>query len=727
MKTKLFLTLFLIFVAITATFTFLVNGSNIIGVNFYESDEVAGARNDFMEELVHYQLNPIDFEKAKAAIRVEEMEIHYYRDYYGTLDQQVENIRLQYEDILANESLSAEDRKIYENQRETKLAEIRKNFESDSVVEQKIRALKEKALEKYEQSYVKGQKNFKEQLKYFGYTLVDDKGESYEALRESDVVNRTLFKNDTEWYVSGSTEIDLFRYLNGEPGVDGHSVIYLENPELVYTGEVVVYKSIINKQGLTHDQGTFEIRRTIFYLLWAAGLVAIILLATVVRPNRELFSWPAAEELLEKSSLDVRIVVPLFSGIVFLTLLESIPYKLYWLVEKMIQDAQSIIVVEDLFSIVLCFIFMSVLILTGSWLISALKNEELKSENSLFVRVGLAIKESFLNKSIGKQTLAMFIVFFLGGIGFAGALVAPPLLLIYIPLFMFILLPVTFVYFKRMGYLNKVMQQTEAMAAGELATAVEVKGKSPIAKHAANLNDVRKGIEISMKEQAKSERLKTELITNVSHDLRTPLTSIITYTDLLKNPELSAEERVKYVDILDKKSARLKTLIEDLFEVSKMASGNIDIMKQQVDLAQMLQQAVAEHEEDFANAGLDLRITIHDQPILAQVDGQKWWRVVDNLLINARKYSLAGTRVYVTLKESKGVAEFAVKNIAKYELGDNIEELTERFKRADTSRHTEGSGLGLAIAQSIVDLHGGQMTLEVDGDLFKVTVKVNTI
>ncbi len=367
------------------------------------------------------------------------------------------------------------------------------------------------------------------------------------------------------------------------------------------------------------------------------------------------------------------------------------------------------------------------MILTGIWMYDAIQKEGLREENSIIIRTALAIKESFLNKSIGKQTMVMFIVFFLAGLGFGGVLIEPSLILIYVPLVLFVLLPVMYSYFKRMGYLNRVMKQTEDMAAGRLTSAIEVKGKSPIAKHAENLNDLRRGVEQSVKERAKSERLKTELITNVSHDLRTPLTSIITYTDLLKNTDLTEEERQKYVDILDKKSAKLKTLIEDLFEVSKMASGNIEILKQRVDLAQMLQQAVGEHEEDFKAAGLDLRVAIHEQPIYAEVDGQKWWRVVDNLLVNARKYSLEGTRVYVSLQVVSGVAEFAIKNVAKYELGENIEELTERFKRADTSRHTEGSGLGLAIAQSIIDLHGGQLKLEVDGDLFKVTVRVNTV
>ena len=192
----------------------------------------------------------------------------------------------------------------------------------------------------------------------------------------------------------------------------------------------------------------------------------------------------------------------------------------------------------------------------------------------------------------------------------------------------------------------------------------------------------------------------------------------------MKQQDSYAEERTKYIAILDSKSNRLKTLIEDLFEVSKMASGNIEMSKQRIDLAQLLQQAIGEHGEDFTSANLDLRVSIQNQPIFAYVDGQKLWRVIDNLIVNARKYSLEGTRVYVNLKLNEGNAELTVKNVAKYELHEDASELVERFKRADTSRHTEGSGLGLAIAQSIVDLHGGQMDIAVDGDLFKVTVVV---
>ena len=335
-----------------------------------------------------------------------------------------------------------------------------------------------------------------------------------------------------------------------------------------------------------------------------------------------------------------------------------------------------------------------------------------------------ALQGMFLNRKIGMQMFILLIGFFLAGIGLFGVVVYPPLIIIYAPLALFVGLPFLYIFVRRAAYLNRIMAATEAMADGRLHKEIAIEGKSPLAEHAKNLNNLREGVRNSMSEQAKSERLKTELITNVSHDLRTPLTSIITYTDLLKNEDLSAEERTKYVDVLDKKSQRLKTLIEDLFEVSKMASGNLELQRQRVDLAQLLQQALAEHEEEISKTGLDFRVSLPDSALVAYVDGKRWWRVLDNLIVNAIKYTLPGTRVYITLRKVGDRAEFVVKNVTKYELGENTEELFERFKRADTSRHTDGSGLGLAIAQSIVDLHNGNMTIEVDGDLFKVTVSV---
>ena len=727
MKNKLFLTLFLIFIVAIAGVNLLVNGPATIGKDFADSDVIQQEQQSFMDELQQYVLNPIDFEEAKNRITVTQDEIRYYREYYGSLSTQLENVRLQYEERLAEPGLTTEDRAIYEKQRDEKMQAIRENFESDDVVKEKILTIKEEALAKYEQTYNQQKKQFEERYPYFGYNLTDQFGNKYEREMKGSLLNRYTYTENEEWYINGEHYVSLNEYTSGQPGVDSVE-LNLQSPDIRVVGEILLSQSILKQPSIKGAQNAFTLQQWTLYTLTAIGIIAVLLLTTVRKPTRALFNTlPNIQQQFTKLPIDMRLAFPIVAGFFFLGFLENVPYRMkdvaYWF------DTGRLLILflGELFTYSWAFFCMSAMILTGIWMYDAIRKEGLREENSIIIRTALAIKESFLNKSIGKQTLVMFIVFFLAGLGLGGVLIEPSLILIYVPLALAVLLPTMYHYFKRMGYLNLVMKQTEEMAAGRLTSAIEVKGKSPIAKHAESLNDLRRGIEQSVKERAKSERLKTELITNVSHDLRTPLTSIITYTDLLKNKDLTEEERQKYVDILDKKSTKLKTLIEDLFEVSKMASGNIEILKQRVDLAQMLQQAVGEHEEDFKAAGLDLRVAIHERPIYAEVDGQKWWRVVDNLLVNARKYSLEGTRVYVSLQVVAGVAEFAIKNVAKYELGENIEELTERFKRADTSRHTEGSGLGLAIAQSIVDLHGGQLKLDVDGDLFKVTVRINTL
>lgn len=727
MKNKLFLTLFLIFIVAIAGVNLVVNGPATIGKGFTDSDVIQQEKQGFMDELQHYVLNPIDFEEAKKQITVTQDEIRYYCEYYGSLSTQLENVRSQYEDLLADPALAAEDRAIYEKQRDEKMQAIRENFESDDVVKEKILTIKNEALAKYEQTYNQQKKQFEERYPYFGYKLTDQFGNTYERKMKGSLLNRFTYNEDEEWYINGERYVSLNEYTSGQPGIDSVG-LNLQSPDIRVIGEILMSQSILKQPHIKEAQQAFVVQQWTLYILTAIGIIAVLLLATVWKPNRAIFNTlPNVEQRFTKLPMDMRLAFPIVAGFFFLGFLENVPYRMQGIAYWFDTGRLLILFLGELFTYSWAFFCMSAMILTGIWMYDAIRKEGLREENSILIRTALAIKESFLNKSIGKQTVVMFIIFFLAGLGFGGVLIEPSLILIYVPLALAVLLPTMYSYFKRMGYLNRVMKQTEDMAAGRLTSAIEVKGKSPIAKHAENLNDLRRGIEQSVKERAKSERLKTELITNVSHDLRTPLTSIITYTDLLKNKDLTEEERQKYIDILDKKSAKLKTLIEDLFEVSKMASGNIEILKQRVDLAQMLQQAVGEHEEDFKAAGLDLRVTIHERPIYAEVDGQKWWRVVDNLLVNARKYSLEGTRVYVSLQVVAGVAEFAIKNVAKYELGENIEELTERFKRADTSRHTEGSGLGLAIAQSIIDLHGGQLKLDVDGDLFKVIVKINTV
>ncbi|HZG75548.1 MAG TPA: sensor histidine kinase, partial [Paenibacillus sp.] len=215
---------------------------------------------------------------------------------------------------------------------------------------------------------------------------------------------------------------------------------------------------------------------------------------------------------------------------------------------------------------------------------------------------------------------------------------------------------------------------------------------------------------------------KTELVTNVSHDLRTPLTSIINYAKLLKQEHVTEEDREAYIEIIDRKSQRLKALIDDLFEASKMASGHVHLARERIDLVQLLQQALAENNEAIRSSTLQFRVTAPDEPVYALVDGQKLWRVFDNLIGNCLKYAMEHTRVYIAATATADQAVITFKNVSKYEVNENVDELFERFKRGDASRHTEGSGLGLAIAKSIVELHEGRLELAVDGDLVKAAV-----
>ncbi len=250
---------------------------------------------------------------------------------------------------------------------------------------------------------------------------------------------------------------------------------------------------------------------------------------------------------------------------------------------------------------------------------------------------------------------------------------------------------------------------------------------APLRKFATDLDACRDGIENAINEAIKGEHLKTELITNVSHDLKTPLTSIINYVSLLKMGNIEGEEERKYIDILDEKSKKLKRLIEDLTEASKANSGNIKMNVAQVNLNEMALQAVGENSDVLENAGLDVILTERDKEIIVSADSQHTFRIIDNLFSNAKKYSLTGTRVYVDVYKENGYGVFEMKNISREKLNIDPQELTERFVRGDNSRTTDGSGLGLSIAQSFAELQNGIFNIEIDGDMFKAVVKLPLI
>lgn len=236
---------------------------------------------------------------------------------------------------------------------------------------------------------------------------------------------------------------------------------------------------------------------------------------------------------------------------------------------------------------------------------------------------------------------------------------------------------------------------------------------------------IKDGFEKAVNEEVKSQKMKTELISNVSHDLKTPLTSIITYIDLLKNDQLIDEDRKKYIEILERNSLRLKNLIDDLFEVSKVNSGNVHLDLVDVDIVSLIKQAQLESQDKLDEKNLDVRMNCSEEKIICYLDSSKTYRIFENLFINISKYALANTRVYIDLIQIDHQIQITFKNISEAEMTFNENEIVERFVQGDKSRNTSGSGLGLAIVKSFTELQKGQFKIEVDGDLFKSILTFN--
>lgn len=276
--------------------------------------------------------------------------------------------------------------------------------------------------------------------------------------------------------------------------------------------------------------------------------------------------------------------------------------------------------------------------------------------------------------------------------------------------------------------LRKLRLAAHELAQGNLDAAVDTKGMFlELKEHAEDLNAIRDGVNTAVEERMKSERFRTELITNVSHDIKTPLTSIVSYVDLLEKEELENETAKGYVEVLSRQSAKLKKLIEDLLEASKASTGNLPVNWETLEFGVLVDQSAGEYQERLEQAGLTLLTSKPDRSVTVRADGRHMWRIFDNLMGNIVKYAQPGTRVYLDLAERAGKAEVTFRNISRDRLNVSGEELAERFVRGDASRGSEGSGLGLSIAASLAALQKGELRIEVDGDLFKATLRFDCI
>lgn len=354
-------------------------------------------------------------------------------------------------------------------------------------------------------------------------------------------------------------------------------------------------------------------------------------------------------------------------------------------------------------------------------------------ENSMTHHMVENISLYFANRTFSRRLLCVYSAFVgiqVLGIGMIGIMFhfrAYPAAKVMMAVLAIGLITVDYQAFHRLYLISmqedQIADAISKIAGGDTSYQMDLKGLSGKELQLGHMiNSIGTGLEQALQERVKSERLKADLITNVSHDIKTPLTSIISYVDLLKREKLPGEKVQEYLNVLDQKSQRLKNLTEDLVEASKASSGTIKLELSTLDLVEMIWQTNGEFEEKFAQRHLELISSLPDGSILIEADGRRLWRILENVYNNAFKYAMEHSRVYTDLTQEGGTVYFTIKNVSENPLNVQGDELTERFVRGDVSRTTEGSGLGLSIAQSLTKLQGGTFEILIDGDLFKVRV-----
>ncbi|MCS0653620.1 HAMP domain-containing sensor histidine kinase [Cytobacillus firmus] len=707
----------------------LINGREYANPDYFHTGEFRGEIDQYAGYLEMFELNNVTIEKAKEAIDVTEEEINEHRYRYGTLPEQIDNIRNQYEPRIeeAKAVNSSEIAQSLKDQMYKKIEDVTKNFESDEHVRTKVVKEKEEKLEEFykEKEQLRDQYDYyKDSFTYYFkdtatgevYTnLTLAKNESPDEVMEKEMLFHTDYTMNKDYFLN---------FIIGGYGEFNQALV--ESQSGYFKGQIGLAKNLPESNMFIDQNNHFKQKQIVLLIYGGSAVLAVIAALIAGRKSKalsaEIKRW---EPLYNKMPIDLRITFLGLSAIGSILAL--------FLVNDFLIDSYNILsrVIELIIVLLGASVLCGLTIVQLKYIAGEFKDlDSAKSvlKKSLVYRAASGLKtslqEAFLNRSTGTQLFVVLLIIFGMGMGSIIMFFHPLFVLLYITALAFAGIPLVMALIRRVGYFNRIVETANELASGHMGQDLPVKGKGVLASLAGNMNVLKQGVKTSLSEQAKSERLKTELITNVSHDLRTPLTSIITYTELLKSGEVSEDDRSAYLEIIDRKSKRLKVLIDDLFEVSKMATGNIELRKERVDLVQLLQQALAEHDNAIRDSNLQFRVTKPDHPAIANVDGQKLWRVFDNLIGNILKYSLEHSRVYIALAKVKGQAVITFKNVSKYELDDQSEELYERFKRGDKSRHTDGSGLGLAIAKSIIDLHEGNLEIDTDGDLFKVSISL---
>jgi signal transduction histidine kinase len=702
----------------------IVNDNDYWKGSYFKTSQFQDEVSQLTKYIHAFEISYQPKEERIKALTVTNGEIGEYRFQYGDLAQRIMQIENEYRSNieLAEANKDQKVAAIYRNERDKKLEELADIFNNDDYVKEKILNEKEIEVDRYYnelEGYRQEYQTYKDAFVY--YLTNTTTGEVYTNLpsKSDKSVDQYINEKNTYYILSYPSQNFGFLRVNTDP-ISYNEVVNIAQTQSNdrFEGKIGVAKDAANSNLIMFHSNNYEKEKLIFWMYSVVGILALI--SSIILGKRlsiiTLITEEKWQERYAKIPFDLAIILLVISVLVAFALADGASYFYYNF------DLEDI-----LFSVVVHTFVFGLTFVQCIYLYHLLGKRERLWERTALSKVVMIFQNAFLNRRVGTQIILVLMTIFVLGMVLGLSFAEADFLVLSIPAMIIVGIPLLIIIIKKIGYFNRILLNARAIAKGQFEPDLKIKGKSVLAKLAQDLNEMKHGVKTSQSAQAKSERLKTELITNVSHDLRTPLTSIITYTELLKDNQVSDDERSSYIEIIDRKSKRLKVLIDDLFEASKMASGNIELSKTKVDVVQLLHQSLAEHNESSQDSPIQFRITAPEHPLYAFVDGQKLWRVFENLIGNMRKYALENTRAYIHVKNESEQIILTFKNISKYELSENTDELFERFKRGDESRHTDGSGLGLAIAKSIMDLHDAKMDIEVDGDLFKVTVVLDKL
>lgn len=675
---------------------------------YYKSLEYASDNNNITQ-------NDIDICKAELVDKVNKKYENYRNDKYN--DESFS--KLTYEE--QQKILSEEKEKITEkytlNDEEMKEYILNRKVNSASDLNNKIKSyvnLNFRAYDKLKDIWIGGEKidsnNIIKNSKYFKEINIDYNGNVIEKIYvdgkeiNNNIISKLIYYNKYSYhtYYDRYEANNIYAYdYNEKQSIS----IYIWMPQEIKKGDVV-YENLKR----------VEININRFYLSCGSFIMFIILaILCLVSLSKNKSKINIIEDIVNKIKvwpIEAKVGIGILGWISWNTT------YIYYNANNYIRRLNLISVIWTSLALLIYYVLIRVIIINY--------NERTLFKNNITIKCWNYLSEIMTRSSLIKTFLIMSGLYVISGLLLfvvsgilsifpIGILIGIILTIIYIVIFI-----------KELIYLDKIIIGSKAATEGKLNCNIEEKGRGHLRELAHDINNIRDGLRKSIESEMKSENMKTELITNVSHDLKTPLTSIINYIDLLKRENIESETAKDYINILDKKSQRLKVLIDDLFEASKATSGAMELNITKIDIVQLLKQSLGENDERFKNSNLSVKLDIPDTKIFINGDGQRLYRVFENLISNIVKYSLSNTRVYIQMYvDDENKVVIIMRNISAYELDFCANEITNRFKRGDSSRSTEGSGLGLAIAKSIVELHGGKFNIEVDGDLFKSIIRLN--